>query len=573
MDDDANPDDEKFLQSLQNLMKIGEQFKKLQKNKPAAAESESQVPNENEEESDEKPVEIPPEQQIEPAERIEPLKSMVAPEYVRKVIKEMDVMTTEQLKQALLKIKAPIGGNRKTLRKRVAMYYRKENQLLNRKMDPNSDKTARYFDYLIAIDFECTCVEVIYDYPHEIIELPAVLIDVREMKIISEFRTYVRPVRNPILSDFCVQFTKIHQETVENAPYFREALLRLYTWMRKFGLGEKNTRFAFVTDGPHDMWKFMQFQCLLSNIRMPHMFRSFINVKKTFKEKFNGLVKGNGKSGIENMLERLGLTFRGNKHSGLDDARNIAAITIELMKLKIELRINQKCSYKEVRAGQKEHEEELEDTVDTSSVDISRRDFQLWLRRLPLKLQSVTRREFLNEEYLDCDSCDDMTDDKDDEAAYAEKMAIRKELEELQDQELERMFEKSGYFVIGEVVQRDATEHENVDNDESEEEDYQAQFDMLETMTSLSRNEIDLNTIWQQDAPGSERDDYSSQYAPEDFELSVQSTSSASAHSVPPVSHLSSPRRHSSVTSSPMFQDSPPRNSLASSNRRNYHHY
>ncbi|CDH93472.1 3'-5' exonuclease eri-1 [Caenorhabditis elegans] len=213
-----------------------------------------------------------------------------------------------------------------------------------------------------------------------------------------------------------MQFTKIAQETVDAAPYFREALQRLYTWMRKFNLGQKNSRFAFVTDGPHDMWKFMQFQCLLSNIRMPHMFRSFINIKKTFKEKFNGLIKGNGKSGIENMLERLDLSFVGNKHSGLDDATNIAAIAIQMMKLKIELRINQKCSYKENQrsAARKDEERELEDAanVDLTSVDISRRDFQLWMRRLPLKLSSVTRREFINEEYLDCDSCDDLTDDK-----------------------------------------------------------------------------------------------------------------------------------------------------------------
>lgn len=92
---------------------------------------------------------------------------------------------------------------------------------------------------------------------------------------------------------------------------------------------------------------------------MPHMFRSFINIKKTFQEKFNGLAKGNGKSGIENMLEKLGLTFRGNKHSGLDDARNIAQIAIELMRQKVELRINQKCTYKLTQFNIKDHPEDV----------------------------------------------------------------------------------------------------------------------------------------------------------------------------------------------------------------------
>lgn len=453
--DEPSPEDEKYLESLRDLLKISQEFdasNAKQKDEPEKTAVEVESAETRTDES-EKSIDIPREQQLLPSERVEPLKSMVEPEYVKKVIRQMDTMTAEQLKQALMKIKVSTGGNKKTLRKRVAQYYRKENALLNRKMEPNADKTARFFDYLIAIDFECTCVEIIYDYPHEIIELPAVLIDVREMKIISEFRTYVRPVRNPKLSEFCMQFTKIAQETVDAAPYFREALQRLYTWMRKFNLGQKNSRFAFVTDGPHDMWKFMQFQCLLSNIRMPHMFRSFINIKKTFKEKFNGLIKGNGKSGIENMLERLDLSFVGNKHSGLDDATNIAAIAIQMMKLKIELRINQKCSYKENQrsAARKDEERELEDAanVDLTSVDISRRDFQLWMRRLPLKLSSVTRREFINEEYLDCDSCDDLTDDKNDEAAFQEKMAIREYLENKQTEDFAKIAAERGIFKIG----------------------------------------------------------------------------------------------------------------------------
>ncbi|CAL2042091.1 unnamed protein product [Caenorhabditis brenneri] len=405
MSAEASTENEKFLESLRSLLKVSHDHEK------STTELESAIDNSRTDDS-ENYVEIPHEQQIEPATRVEPLKSMVEPEYVRKVIRQIDTMSSEQLREALTKIKVSTGGNRKTLRKRVAQYYRKENALLSRKLEPVGNKTLRYFDYLIATDFECTCVEVIYDYPHEIIELPAVLIDVRDKRIISEFRTYVRPVRNPVLSDFCVDFTKIAQETVDEAPYFREALEKLYQWMRKFGLGEKKTRFAFVTDGPHDMWKFMQFQCLLSNIRMPHMFRNFINIKKTYKENFNGLVKGNGKSGIENMLDGLGLSFIGNKHSGLDDAKNIAQIVIHLMS-HYELRINQKCSWIEPAAQTiKENDEELGDTTDLKSIDVSRRDFQLWLRRLPLKLSSVTRREFLSEEYLDCESCDELTDEK-----------------------------------------------------------------------------------------------------------------------------------------------------------------
>uniref|UniRef100_A0A8R1HZ92 SAP domain-containing protein n=1 Tax=Caenorhabditis japonica TaxID=281687 RepID=A0A8R1HZ92_CAEJA len=563
MENEPNPEEEKFLQSLQNLTTISEEHERLRRNK------NQQDGADNEDSGDEYPI-IPSEQQIPPSERVEPLKSMVPPDYVRKVIKEMDMMSTEMLRQALLRIKVPTGGNKKTLRKRVAQYYRKENMLLNRKLETNSDKTSRYFDYLIAIDFECTCVEVIYDYPHEIIELPAVLIDVREMKIVSEFRTYVRPVLNPDLSDFCIQFTRITQETVENAPYFREALLRMYQWMRKYGLGEKNARFAFVTDGPHDMWKFMQFQCVLSSIRMPHMFRSFINIKKTFKEKFNGLIKGNGKSGIENMLERLGMSFRGNKHSGLDDARNIAAIAIELMKLKIELRINQKCSYKEIRAGHKEHEDEIADVTDLKLVDVSRRDFQLWMRRLPLKLMSVTRREFLNEEYLDCESCDELIDDKEDPECHSKKMAFRKMLEESQKEEFAEYCKEHGNFKIGEIVPKLKNIHnQNDDDDDSEDEDYGPEFAQFEIFENMAENNgFDLNVIWQSENDTPTDFDFSLiEPRGDEFEYLPTSSDSSVESSLPSTSSV--PHHQFSAPPSPV-QRAAPRNSLASSNRRHY---
>ncbi len=66
-----------------------------------------------------------------------------------------------------------IRNIRSTLRARVAH------------PDPNSDVLTlfnifvRGFDYLVVVDFEATCEEKnVQDYPHEIIEFPAVLIDV-----------------------------------------------------------------------------------------------------------------------------------------------------------------------------------------------------------------------------------------------------------------------------------------------------------------------------------------------------------------------------------------------------------
>ncbi|ETN69321.1 hypothetical protein NECAME_05304 [Necator americanus] len=101
------------------------------------------------------------------------------------------------------------------------------------------------------------------------------------------------------------------------------------------------------------------------------------------------LVKGNGQSGIQNMLAHYNLSFEGQKHCGLDDSINIARLCIKLMQDKIELR-----------------DRRLEELAKSDRADGS--DYHIWHRKLPLKLRQVTRDEFLSEEYLDCDSCDDI---------------------------------------------------------------------------------------------------------------------------------------------------------------------
>ena len=46
---------------------------------------------------------------------------------------------------------------------------------------------------------------------HEIIEFPAVLLSVAHGAVVAEFHSLVRPVLNPLLSDFCRQLTGIEQ--------------------------------------------------------------------------------------------------------------------------------------------------------------------------------------------------------------------------------------------------------------------------------------------------------------------------------------------------------------------------
>lgn len=105
--------------------------------------------------------------------------------------------------------------------------------LVVKKNNPNSSIPTP-FDYICVIDFEATCDEVNkQNYPHEIIEFPIVLINLKTMLIVccsilkksllllsqavnitfkeDCFQKYVKPSINPILTKFCIHLTGITQ--------------------------------------------------------------------------------------------------------------------------------------------------------------------------------------------------------------------------------------------------------------------------------------------------------------------------------------------------------------------------
>ncbi|PIO70905.1 Skp1 family, dimerization domain protein [Teladorsagia circumcincta] len=132
-------------------------------------------------------TEIPPENVLKRVEYEEPPKGIEV-ETLVDVMRRLHSLTAAEMRTFLKQVHQSGQGTKKQLRARLRRYYRKEFSMYRMLHEGDSmprfgNKTARHFDFLVAIDFECTCVEVIYDYPHEIIEFPAVLIDVRQMKI------------------------------------------------------------------------------------------------------------------------------------------------------------------------------------------------------------------------------------------------------------------------------------------------------------------------------------------------------------------------------------------------------
>jgi len=165
---------------------------------------------------------------------------------------------------------------------------------------------------ILVVDLEATCWDNDYSKQKremEIIEIGAVLLDAITLEQTGDFQTFVKPVRNSKLSDFCKSLTTIKQEDVDIAPEFKVALADLVDWMPE-GV-------VLSSWGDFDRKQFQK-DCIYHKVAYP--FGEHINIKKLFQDK-----KG-VRTGVKRALKKLGLEFEGTPHRGLIDAKNIVRI-------------------------------------------------------------------------------------------------------------------------------------------------------------------------------------------------------------------------------------------------------
>ncbi len=179
-------------------------------------------------------------------------------------------------------------------------------------------KAKRY----LVIDLEATCSEdhTIPRDEMETIEIGAVLVERKDLSIIDEFSTFVRPIRHPYLTEFCTKLTTITQNDIDNAPYFPEALRALCEklWVPRDVL--------FCSWGNYDKNQFLN-DCAFHKVDYPFG-KEHLNLKREFaKARFRRRL------GVQGALKSVGLTFEGTHHRGIDDARNIARLMHYIMML------------------------------------------------------------------------------------------------------------------------------------------------------------------------------------------------------------------------------------------------
>jgi inhibitor of KinA sporulation pathway (predicted exonuclease) len=169
----------------------------------------------------------------------------------------------------------------------------------------------------VIVDLEATCWEGRESNKNETIEIGAVLVNDKK-QIISDFEQFVRPLMNPILSDFCKQLTSITQEQVDKAPYFYEAIDNFKNW-----INSHDEQFLLCSWGYYDKLQFEQ-DCklhgletdwLANHINLKHQYAQILNLRRAI--------------GMKNTLLNEKMILSGTHHRGIDDARNITKIFLK----------------------------------------------------------------------------------------------------------------------------------------------------------------------------------------------------------------------------------------------------
>jgi inhibitor of KinA sporulation pathway (predicted exonuclease) len=169
----------------------------------------------------------------------------------------------------------------------------------------------------IIFDLEATCGEKYENIRNEIIEIGAVKIN-QDLEEISKFNEFIKPVLNPVLTEFCINLTSIKQTHIDCAGKFIPVIGRFKDW-----IGES---YLLISWGAYDKKQLIS-DCDLHGIDSLWT-QKHINFKALYANR-----KRVSKMGLERALIKENIPMTGIHHRGIDDAINTSKIFIKDFKL------------------------------------------------------------------------------------------------------------------------------------------------------------------------------------------------------------------------------------------------
>ena len=153
----------------------------------------------------------------------------------------------------------------------------------------------------------------------EIIEIGAVILDGDSCQVVGEFASFVRPISEPVLSDYCIHLTSIQQSDVSTAENFKRVFTKFLDWIGP-------SPYKICSWGDYDIRQFRT-DCERHELRFPkHFSENHINLKKAFAS-----LRGIRPCGMKKALRLLGMPLEGHHHRAIDDARNIARMAQRIL--------------------------------------------------------------------------------------------------------------------------------------------------------------------------------------------------------------------------------------------------
>ena len=177
----------------------------------------------------------------------------------------------------------------------------------------------------IIYDLEATCWENEFEARgkrREIIEIGGVLVN-EEGEILSRFESFVQPVVQPMLSDFCQRLTSISQIDVNRADKFPEVIRDFQDWIG-------------LNDGEEYLlcsWGFFDKSALVKDCELHKMDGNWAKKHISLKDQYPR-IKNTGRAvGMNKALKIEGFEFEGTPHRAIDDAINLVKIFRKFLNL------------------------------------------------------------------------------------------------------------------------------------------------------------------------------------------------------------------------------------------------